>query len=66
MPDIHIRPATIEDAPALARILTETNNETFRGLAPDYCLASPTLEKSERNWLRFFRSGSLAVQLGRI
>ena len=59
MSDIHIRPAVIDDAPVLARILTETGRETFRGLVPDQCLHSPTLEESERNWCRFFRAGSL-------
>ncbi len=56
---MNIRPATIEDAPVLARILTETGRETFQGLVPDHCLTSPTLEESEGNWLKFFRSGSL-------
>jgi GNAT superfamily N-acetyltransferase len=60
MSDIHLRLATIEDAPALARILTETNRDTFQGLVPDRCLTSPTLEQSERNWRRFFNSGNLA------
>ena len=61
MSDTLIRPAAIDDAPALAWILTETNKETFRGLVPDRCLASPTLEESERNWRRFFLLGSLAL-----
>ncbi len=60
MSDIHIRPANVDDSPALARILTETNKETFQGLVPDRCLASPTLEQSERNWCRFFQSGGPA------
>lgn len=45
----------MEDAPELARILTETNRATFQGLVPDHCLDSPTLEESERNWRRFFQ-----------
>ena len=60
MSGIHIRPANVDDSPALARILTETNKETFQGLVPEYCLASPTLEQSELNWRRFFQSGDPA------
>jgi len=60
MSDIHIRPANVDDSPALARILTETNKETLQGLVPDRCLSSPTLEQSERNWRRFFQSGRMA------
>ena len=59
MNNIFIRPAVIEDAPVLARILVTTGQETFLGLVPDKCLESPTLEKSERNWRKFFRSGCL-------
>ena len=60
MRDIHIRPANVDDSPALTRILTETNRETFQGLVPEYCLASTTLEQSECNWRKFFQSGGPA------
>ena len=62
MSDILLRPAAIVDAPALARILTGTNRDTFQGLVPDRCLASPTLEESERNWRRFFLLETLAAE----
>jgi len=42
----------VEDAPALARILTEANRHAFQGRVPDHCLDSPTLAESERNWRR--------------
>jgi predicted N-acetyltransferase YhbS len=53
---IHIRRATPEDAPDLARILIETNRATFEGLVPDHCLDSPTREESIRNWKRALSS----------
>jgi ribosomal protein S18 acetylase RimI-like enzyme len=53
------RQATIGDAPDLARILTATNAATFRGLVPDECLTSPTLEESESNWRRALSAGEL-------
>jgi len=56
---IHFRRATIDDAPELARVLTETNKATFRGLVPDKCLTSPTREESETNWRRALSAGGL-------
>ena len=56
---IRFRYATLDDAAELARILTETNAATFRGLVPDQCLASPTPEESEVNWRRALSTGGL-------
>jgi ribosomal protein S18 acetylase RimI-like enzyme len=50
--NITIRPAIVTDAPALAKILTETNRATFAGIVPSECLNDPTLADSERNWRR--------------
>lgn len=47
-----LREAVIEDAPALARILTGASHHAFQGRVPDHCLDSPTLAESERNWRR--------------
>ncbi len=62
MPDsiIRLRPAAIADAPELARILTGTNETTFRGLVPDKCLTSLTREESETNWRRALTAGGLS------
>lgn len=59
MEKVHFRYATVEDAQELARILTETNAATFRGLVPDKCLVSPTREVSEVNWHRALSAGGL-------
>ena len=56
---VQVRPVRLEDAPELARVLTETQRATFEGLVPDACLDSPTREESERNWRRFIESGAL-------
>lgn len=51
-----IREATVDDAPALARILVDTNRATFGGLVPEPCLDFP-YEESERNWRKSLQSG---------
>lgn len=51
-----IRVTTIEDAPALARVLVDTERSTYRGQIPDEVLFKLTLAEayaeSERNWRR--------------
>jgi ribosomal protein S18 acetylase RimI-like enzyme len=51
-----IRVATIEDAPALARVIVDTGRSAYRGQIPDEVLFKPTLAEayveSERNWQR--------------
>ena len=53
----HIRPAKIEDCPDLARILIEASDDAFRGLVPDSCLDSLTIEESVLNWRKNFLPG---------
>lgn len=53
---MRIREATVDDAPALARVLVDTNRDTFSGLVPERCLAFP-YEESERNWRKSLQSG---------
>lgn len=52
----HIRPARLEDAPALAHVLIDTGRATYRGQIPDEVLFMQSLEdayaESERNWRR--------------
>jgi GNAT superfamily N-acetyltransferase len=51
--------AQISDCPALGRLLVSANEDTFRDLVPDECLAF-TAEESAENWKRNFREdGSL-------
>ena len=53
---MRIRVATIEDAPALARVIVDTGRAAHRGQVPDEVLLKPALAEayaeSERNWLR--------------
>lgn len=53
---MRIQVATIEDAPALARVIFDTGRAAHRGQAPDELLLKPALAEayaeSERNWLR--------------
>ncbi len=41
----------------MARILIETNEATFRGLVPDQCLTSLSLEESAANWHKALSAG---------
>lgn len=58
MSNILIRPANVLDCPALGRILVTANEDTFRDLVPDECLAF-TAEQSAENWKRNFREDGL-------
>src|SRR4051812_25861147 len=53
---IHIRDATHSDAPALAHVLVEATETTFRGRVPDQCLVW-TEKQSAASWRRALRSG---------
>lgn len=59
---VAIRPAELDDAPDLARILVETNRATFHGLVPEKCLDF-SIETSERNWHRTLKNGLSAGQI---
>ena len=59
MQKIDFRYATVEDAQELARVLIETNEATFRGLVPDQCLTSLSLEESAANWRKTLSGGGL-------
>jgi len=54
---IQIRPARIEDSPALARIVIDATQDAFRGRVPDRCLDWLTPEESAANWARNFEPG---------
>ncbi|HRQ40269.1 MAG TPA: GNAT family N-acetyltransferase [Chloroflexota bacterium] len=56
MSEILIRPARIEDCPALGRIIVAATQDAFRGLVPDLCLEWLTPEESAANWAKNFQS----------
>jgi ribosomal protein S18 acetylase RimI-like enzyme len=50
-PSVTVRPARVEDAAAMARMLVRSWRETYRGLMPDRVLDDPGLvEARERFW----------------
>ena len=48
--EVQIRPATIEDIPAIARVHVDAWWTTYRGIVPDEYLASLSHEGRERMW----------------
>lgn len=59
-----VRPATVGDADALARIRVETRQHQYRGIIPDATLDALDVETTARRWERTLRSQderSLAV-----
>lgn len=56
MSEILIRPARIEDCPALGGIIVAATQDAFRGLVPDRCLEWLTPEESAANWAKNFQS----------
>ncbi len=53
MSNITVRPAHINDCPALGRVGVSATNDAFRGLVPEECLEW-TPEQSAHNWKRNF------------
>ena len=47
---MRIRPATVEDAPALAEVHVASWHETYRGLVPDEYLASLSVAERIERW----------------
>jgi ribosomal protein S18 acetylase RimI-like enzyme len=45
-----VRPARVEDAPAIARVFIEAWNAAYRGLVPDAFLDGFTLEERTEKW----------------
>lgn len=62
MTNIHIRPARLEDCPALGRILVSATRHAFEGRVPDRCLNWITPEESAANWVRNFEPGGILEQ----
>ena len=56
MEEIEIRPARIDDCPAMGRIIVSATQEAFRGRVPDQCLNWLTPEESATNWSKSFTS----------
>ena len=54
MDDLAVRPAQINDCYALARLVVNGNESSFRGRVPDACLDGLPVEMSARNWRRNF------------
>ena len=54
MSDIVIRAARVRDCHALARLIVDGNESSFRGRVPDVCLDSLRVEESAQNWRRNF------------
>lgn len=61
--DISIRPATVEDRYALARVIVDATYDAFRGVAPDESVETLTVEESAANWAKTLREDQDAVIL---
>ncbi|NJK45103.1 MAG: GNAT family N-acetyltransferase [Pleurocapsa sp. SU_196_0] len=63
---MNIRRATLEDAPALARVHVQSWLETYAGLLPQGVLDSITVESREQQWEQTFARANdvLIVELG--
>jgi ribosomal protein S18 acetylase RimI-like enzyme len=48
--DMHIRPATLADAAAIARVHVDSWRTTYKGILPDDYLANLTYERRESLW----------------
>ncbi len=62
MTDFHIRPARLEDCPALGRILVSATRDAFEGRVPQRCLNWLTPEESAVNWAKNFEPGGILEQ----
>lgn len=59
---ITVRPAEVEDAPALARVHVESWRETYRGLMSDEILDDPAfIARREQFWTALLTEGKNAV-----
>jgi ribosomal protein S18 acetylase RimI-like enzyme len=58
-----IRPATIEDAPAIAGVHVESWRTTYRGMLPDDFLASLSEAGYAERWERVIRDGATVVRV---
>jgi GNAT superfamily N-acetyltransferase len=56
MKEFQIRPARLEDCPALGNIIVRATQDAFRGLVPDQCLHWLTPDESAANWARNFKT----------
>lgn len=62
MTDFHIRPARLEDCPALGHILVSATRAAFEGRVPQRCLNWLTPEESAANWAKNFEPGDILEQ----
>jgi ribosomal protein S18 acetylase RimI-like enzyme len=60
---VNIRPATAEDAGAIARIRIDCWRATYRGLVPDAYLDGMDVEASVEQWRRVLTAGPGAVSI---
>ena len=58
-----IRPATIEDAPAIARVHVDSWRTTYRGMLPEDFLASLSEAGYAERWERVIRDGATVVHV---
>jgi ribosomal protein S18 acetylase RimI-like enzyme len=58
-----IRPATIEDAPAIARVHVASWRETYRGMLPEAFLASLSEAGYAERWERLIDEGASLVEV---
>jgi ribosomal protein S18 acetylase RimI-like enzyme len=56
---IHIRDATLDDAPALARVIITATQAAFHGRVPERCLNWLTEDESAANWRRALGTGGM-------
>lgn len=56
-----LRPATVADAPMLARLHVQTWRETYPGLLPDAEIASRTIETRTAQWTAQFAAGTSRI-----
>lgn len=58
---VHIRPATLEDAPAIARIQVSTWQEAYRGIVADEHLRNLSVEARQSMWQASIAKGEPRV-----
>jgi GNAT superfamily N-acetyltransferase len=58
---VAIRPATPDDAAAIARVRVDAWRATYRGMIPDAYLAAMSVDESTAFWRRVLESGSPKV-----
>jgi ribosomal protein S18 acetylase RimI-like enzyme len=60
---VSIRPATVEDASAIARVRVDSWRATYRGIVPDAYLDSMDVESSAQLWDRVLAAGSSSASV---